>query len=71
MFPTSFIHSALFAVCQYKENYHYIEEKNVITGPETQRAKDLGESVRTDHLGKPFRVKSPIKSKKTKSKGTK
>lgn len=33
------------------DDYHNTEEERVITGSEAQIAKDLGEPIRTDHLG--------------------
>jgi len=43
--------------------YDFVEEKNVITGPETQIAKDRGEDTRTDHSGSFYSVKGPTKRK--------
>jgi RHS repeat-associated protein len=39
--------------------YGLVEEKNVISGPETTMANDLGEDTRTSHGGTTFRVGGP------------
>lgn len=40
-------------------NYDNLEERRVITGPETNAAQTLGEAVRTNHGGIPYVVPSP------------
>jgi len=40
--------------------YDNLEERRVITGPETNAAQTLGEAIRTDHGGTPYRVSTPI-----------
>ena len=42
------------------DKYDNPEDKRVITGPETDAAKTLGEGVRTDHRGTPFPVSGPL-----------
>src|SRR5713101_1964833 len=38
--------------------YDNLEEKRVITGPETTAARNLGAGIRTDHRGTPHHVAS-------------
>jgi hypothetical protein len=40
--------------------YDNLEERRVITGPETAAAMTLGEATRTDHGGTPYVVSTPI-----------
>ena len=39
--------------------YDTLEERRVIVGPETTAAGTLGEGIRTDHAGQPYRVATP------------
>jgi RHS repeat-associated protein len=41
-------------------SYDNLEERRVITGPETYAAQTLGEAIRTDHGGTPYNVPTPI-----------
>jgi RHS repeat-associated protein len=40
-------------------SYDNLEERRVITGPETAAARTLGEAIRTDHGGTPYTVSTP------------
>jgi hypothetical protein len=44
----------------FDRQYDDAEERRVITGSERHAARILGESVRSDHGGTPYRVGSPI-----------